>query len=106
MCPGRGRTPLHVVAGVTMNKSTIAIASGLLSTTETEETSDGERVGVVNWQDSASEKNNHELIRVLLRRGANVGVRNSAGMTALHCAAKACAGDVVAVLTCRRRREG
>lgn len=100
---GRGRTPLRVVA---MNKSTIAIASALLSTTETEEASDGERVDVVNWQDSAgntalhlaSEKNNHELIRVLFRRGANVGVRNSAGMTALHCAAKACAGDVVAVL--------
>lgn len=103
---GRGRTPLHFVAGVAMNKSTIAIASALLSTTETEEASDGERLGVVNWQDSAgstalhlaSEKNNYELIRVLLRRGANVGVRNSAGKTALHCAAKACAGDIVAVL--------
>lgn len=103
---GRGRTPLHVVAGVALNKSTIAIASALLSTTETEEASDGERVGVVNWQDSAgntalhlaSEKNNHELIRVLFRRGANVGVRNSARMTALHCVDKACAGYVVAVL--------
>lgn len=47
---------------------------------------------------SSDNEKNKKLVWSLLSMGAKVGVKNSSGMTALHMAVRACAGDVISVL--------